>query len=134
MTRHPTAGRMALAIALFTVVRLASANSNATGLPTYPHEDGQSRMDPNYRSYPTGQHCIHYAASSQDPLKSVIDWYHRQLPSAKEEDVNKNSLYGSYFKLDGVRLLIGNDFINIYRMRNRDSTSIEIYKCKDAAH
>jgi hypothetical protein len=56
------------------------------------------------------------------------------MPAAKADDVNKDSLYGSYFKLDGIKLLLGNDIVNIYRMENQKTTSIEIFKCKDAPH
>jgi hypothetical protein len=44
--------------------------------------------------------------------------------------VNKDSLYCG-FKLDGIKLLLGNDFVDIYRMANQKTTSIEIFKCKD---
>jgi hypothetical protein len=47
----------------------------------------------------------------------------------KEGDVNKNSLYGSYFKLTGHRLTRGDDFLTVYRTANGESTSIELFKC-----
>jgi len=40
------------------------------------------------------------------------------LSSAKIEDVNIDSLYGSCLKLDGIKLLVGNDIVNVYRMTN----------------
>jgi len=30
-------------------------------------------------------------------------------------------------------MLLGNDIVNIYRMANDKTTSIEVFKCKDAA-
>ena len=104
---------------------------NATGLPTYPHDSGGS-MDSVYRSIPNGQHCIHYAGSTADALAAVEDWYRKALPGAQEDDVNKNSLYGGYFKLDGIKLVAGNNFVNIYRTAQATRTSIEIFKCNDA--
>ena len=87
--------------------------------------------------------CTHYASSSKDALGTVIDWYKKALPNAKLEDVNKDSLYGNYFKLDGVKLLVGNDIVNVYRtpdmhlpyLKKEDlnRTSIEIFKCNDAS-
>lgn len=113
--------------------RAADGQANVTGLPTYPHAaDGQ--MDAIVRSIPNGQHCIHYSGNSTDALATVEDWYKKALPAAKIEDVNKNSLYGHYFKLDGIKLLVGNDIVNVYRMGDSKQTSIEIFKCKDAAH
>jgi hypothetical protein len=108
-----------------------AADSNATGLPTYPHGSG-GKMDATYRSLPNGQHCIQYAADTTDALADVEAWYKKQLPDATVADINKNSLYGS-FKLDGIKLLVGNNIVNVYRMANQKTTSIEIFKCKDAA-
>ena len=122
------AGLFAIA---FTLPGFA-ADSNTTGLPTYPHDSG-GKMDATYRSIPNGQHCIQYQADTPDALADVETWYKKQLPSARADDINKDSLYGA-FKLNGVKLLLGNDFVNIYRMANQETTSIEIFKCKDAPH
>jgi hypothetical protein len=114
-----------------TLAEGAQTAKNATGLPTYPRDSG-GIMDSEYRSVPTGQHCIHYAGSTPDTLVVVEDWYKQALPNARTEDVNKNSIYGGYFKLDGIKLVIGNDFLTIYRTANATTTSIEIFKCNDA--
>jgi threonine synthase len=116
---------------VFTLPSLA-AQPNITGIPTYPH-DTRGTMDAVFRSVPNGQHCMHYAGDTPDALADVEDWYKKQMPGARTEDINKNSLYGS-FKLDGIKLLLGNDIVNIYRMAGQKTTSIEIFKCKDAAH
>jgi hypothetical protein len=109
----------------------ADGQKNITGLPGYPNDDGGT-MDSVSRSIPNGQHCIHYSGSTQDALDKVEDWYKKALPNARTDDVNKDSLYGSYFKLDGIKLLVGNDIVNIYRMANSKKTTIEIFKCSDA--
>ena len=111
----------------------AESQKNTTGLPTYPHDTGGT-MDAVSRSIPNGQHCIHYSSSTPDALAAVEEWYKKALPGAKTDDVNKDSLYGSYFKLDGIKLLVGSDIVNVYRMANSDHTTIEIFKCSDAAH
>ena len=90
-------------------------------------------MDAVVRSIPNGQHCTHYSSTTPDTLATVIDWYKKALPAATVEDVNKDSLYGSYFKLDGVKLLAGHDIVNVYRMGQDSATNIEIFKCNDAA-
>jgi len=122
----------------------AGSDSNTTGLPTYPR-DSDRRMDGVVRSLPNGQHCVHYSSHTSDALAVVIDWYRKALPAAKVEDVNKDSLYGSYFKMDGVKLLVGNDIVNLYRIASTsiggilgakaktDMTTIELFKCQDAA-
>ena len=110
----------------------ADGHQNTTGLPTYP-KSGSQQMDAVYRSIPNGQHCIHFSSSTPDALAAVEDWYKKAMPNAKIEDVNINSLYGSYFKLDGIKLLVGTDMVNVYRMANDKQTSVEIFKCRDAA-
>ena len=121
----------ALCGALAGAGHAADSQTNVTGLPTYPHDAG-GQMDAIVRSIPNGQHCIHYSSNSTDALATVEDWYKKSLPNAKIEDINKSSLYGSYFKLDGIKLLVGNDIVNVYRMGDSKQTSIEIFKCKDA--
>src|ERR1700722_9919572 len=114
--RIVTASVTALAVCcqLTSVAESAETGKNATGLPTYPYDSGGT-MDSAYRSIPNGQHCIHYAGSTSDALAVVEDWYKKALPNAQSDDVNKNSLYGGYFKLDGIKLVMGNDFLTIYR-------------------
>ena len=56
-------------------------------------------------------------------------WYRKAFPGAVESDVNEQSLYGSYFKLTGIRLARDTDFLTVYRMPGGTSTSIELFKC-----
>lgn len=51
------------------------------------------------------------------------DWYKKQLPNAKTDDINHNSLYSADFKLNGIKLLSGYDLINIYADTDRNKTS-----------
>lgn len=148
MPSFPTRARAAhsvlfmLAVCCVCAAGAAEPHKNTTGLPTYPHDKGGS-MDAVSRSLPNGQNCIHYASTTTDPLQRVIDWYKKALPGAKVEDVNKDSLYGNYFKLDGVKLLVGNDIVNVYRTTggfnlpyakkdDAQKTSIELFKCSNA--
>lgn len=131
-TLGSTAAIAAAVAGMVLATAALAADANATGLPTYPHATGGS-MDATYRSIPSGQHCIHYTTDTPDPLADVEAWYRKQLPDAKTDDVNKDSLYGSAFRLDGIKLLSGNDIVNIYRMSGQKTTSIEMFKCRDAA-
>ncbi len=119
-------------IGLIATAGAASEQKNATGLPTYPH-DADGIMDSTFRSLPNGQHCVSYMSNTVDSLSTVEDWYKRQLPNAKIDDINHNSMFGSYFKLSGIKLLSGNDLVNIYADTDRNKTTIELYKCRDAA-
>jgi hypothetical protein len=109
----------------------ADIDPNTTGLPTYPHLR-RGLMDPVPR-YTLGRQCTHYAAESGDPLELIEAWYRKALPGAIETNVNENSIYGSYFKLTGIRLSQGNDFLTVYRTPNGVATSIELFKCQAAS-
>ena len=108
-------------------VAAASLAINTTGLPTYPHVK-RAVMDAVPRNT-LGRQCTHYAADTPDALEVVEDWYRKAYPGAVETDVNQESIYGSYFKLTGIRLSRDNDFLTVYRMPEGSSTSIELFKC-----
>jgi hypothetical protein len=40
---------------------------------------------------------------------------------------------GTAFTTPPIRLLVGNDIVSIYRMADSKETTIEIFKCGDAA-
>jgi len=121
-------GRILIVLAFVSSsVASAAIDRNTTGLPSYPHVT-HAIMDPVPRDT-LGRKCIHYAADSEDRLEAVEEWYRHALPQAIETDVNRNSLYGEAFKLTGIRLTVGNDFITLYRTENGRTTSIELFKC-----
>lgn len=132
MYASKTAVLAALLIGFIATAWAAGGQQNATGLPTYPHDAG-GIMDATFRSLPNGQHCISYQSNTVDALDVVEAWYKKQLPNAKIDDINHNSMFGSYFKLNGIKLLSGNDLVNIYADTDRKQTTIELYKCRDAA-
>jgi hypothetical protein len=125
-----TVGAVVL-VGFIATAATAGEQQNSTGLPTYPHANGI--MDATFRSLPNGQHCISYMSSTGDSLNAVEEWYKKLLPNAKIDDINHNSMFGSYFKLNGIKLLSGNDLVNVYADTDRNKTTIELYKCRDAA-
>jgi hypothetical protein len=128
--RAPVA--IALCLGLLPALGVAAdIDPNTTGLPTYPHVR-RAVMDVVARNT-LGRQCTHYAAESGDSLEKVEAWYRNALPGAVESDVNENSIYGSYFKLSGIRLTRGNDFLTVYTIPSGASTSIELFKCQTAA-
>ena len=110
--------------------RAADIEANTTGLPTYPRLR-HAVMDPVLRST-LGRQCTHFVAESGDPLEVVEAWYRKALPAAVETDVNADPIYGRYFKLTGIRLTQGSDFLTVYRAANGRLTSIELFKCSTA--
>jgi hypothetical protein len=131
MSRLPNRLLSAASMAIVLTLPAYAGQPNTTGLPSYPHDAGGT-MDAVFRSIPTGQSCTHYSTNTPDALAVVEAWYKKQLPSAKILDVNDGAIYGRFFKLDGIRLLVGNDFLTVYRMASQKDTSIEMFKCKNA--
>jgi hypothetical protein len=132
-TNVPTiVGAIALCLILLPVRSAAvDVDQNTTGLPTYPHLR-RAIMDAVSRNT-LGHQCTHFAADSADPLEAVEAWYRKALPGAVESDVNQDSIYGSYFKLTGIKLTKGSDFLTVYRTDSGTSTSIELFKCREAS-
>lgn len=129
--RNVAAAALAILLPLVSARLFAADDRNMTGLPTYPHIS-RAIMDPVPRDT-VGSKCVHYTADSPDPLESVEAWYRHALPGAVESDVNQNSLYGDFFKLNGIRLTRGADFVTVYRTANGRLTSIELFKCAGRA-
>jgi hypothetical protein len=67
------------------------------------------------------------------PMSSRAAWYRKAVPGAVESDVNQDSIYGSYFKLTGIKLTKGSDFLTVYRIADGTSASIELFKCQEAS-
>lgn len=132
-TRVPTiVGALALYLIVLPVRGpAADGDQNTTGLPTYPHLR-RAIMDAVSRNT-LGHQCTHFAADSGDPLEMVEAWYRKALPGAVESDVNQDSIYGGYFKLTGIKLTKGSDFLTVYRTDSSTSTSIELFKCREAS-
>jgi hypothetical protein len=124
--RIMTAAVAAVLLSIVSWTLPAADDRNTTGLPTYPHI-GHAIMDPVPRDT-LGSKCIHYVADSEDPLDRVAAWYRHAMPGATESDVNQNSIYVG-FKLSGIRLTLGADFVTVYRTANGKTTSIELFKC-----
>jgi hypothetical protein len=125
-------GALALCCTVFSIrSSAADAEQNTTGLPTYPHLR-RAIMDAVSRET-LGHQCTHFTADSGDPLEMVEAWYRKALPGAVESDVNHESIYGSYFKLTGIRLTKGSDFLTVYRTADGTSTSIELFRCREAS-
>ena len=127
--RRMVAGVVAFVLLPSGPTALAARDRNATGLPTYPHLTN-AVMDPVPRDT-LGHKCIHYAATSPDRLETVEAWYRQALAGATESDINKDSMYGDYFKLVGIRLTRGADLVTVYREENGRTTSVELFKCAE---
>jgi hypothetical protein len=126
-------GRTHLIIALAASLGAAPALAvetviNPTGLPTYPNLN-HAKMDSVARTDKLGHWCNRFAADTSDALDVVEAWYRKALVSASETDLNNDETYKNYFKLTGVKLAVGIDYVTVFRTADQSRTSIELFRC-----
>lgn len=104
-----------------------AVTSNLTGLPTYPHLD-KAAMDDTWRTESLGRWCAKFTGVTSDSLESVEDWYRRTLHRASEIDLTRDERFKGYPALSGIKLVLGVDYVALYRMPNQPTT-IELHLC-----
>jgi hypothetical protein len=101
---------------------------NLTGLPAYPNLN-RAKMDAVAKTDTLGRWCTRFAGETFDRLDVVEAWYRKALVSASETDLNNDENYKNYFKLSGIKLALGIDYVTVYRTANQSTTSIELFRC-----
>jgi hypothetical protein len=119
----------AAAVAYFSALPTASpaVTYNLTGLPTYPHLD-TAAMDGAWHTESIGRWCAKFTGVTSDSLDAVEDWYRRTLRRASETDLTRDERFNSYSTLSGIKLVLGVDYVALYRMPNQP-TIIELHRC-----
>ncbi len=123
MTSFPAAALLGLA-----AFGLAAEVHNFTGLPAYPNLS-TAKMDTVSRTDKLGRWCSRFAGGTFDSLDAVEAWYRKTLIGASETDLNNDERYASVPGLVGIKLVVGIDYVAIYRAVNQSATSIELFKC-----
>lgn len=125
---------LALALAVGTMHSWVATSArsaevqNLTGLPTYPTLSS-AFMDPLRRTDTLGRWCAHFSAITRDPVERVETWYRQLMVGAGETDLRHDPAYGFDPGLDGIKLVIGVDWVAVYRVFNQTTTSIDLYRC-----
>jgi hypothetical protein len=101
---------------------------NLTGLPSYPHLK-DAFMDPVWRTDTLGRWCAHFNATTDDSVLSVETWYRGILAGASETDLSHDPEYGLNANIDGIKLVVGVDWVAVYRYPPHPLTSIDLYRC-----
>jgi hypothetical protein len=101
---------------------------NLTGLPAYPNLSG-AKMDEAWKTDTMGRWCARFAGSSFDRLEVVEAWYRKALVGASETDLKNDPMYAGPLNLSGIKLALGVDSVTVFRMADRSSTSIELFRC-----
>ncbi len=113
---------------LGAVLAAAAEVTNITGLPAYPNLQS-AKMDERTRTVRLGRQCAHFTATTFDPLLVVETWYRKNLAGASETDLVDDENYSNPSKVIGIKLVVGIDYVTIYRVPNQSLTAIELYRC-----
>lgn len=101
---------------------------NLTGLPAYPNLTA-AVMDEVFRTDKLGHWCMRFWADTPDSLAAVEAWYRRKLIGSSEIDLARDKTYNSFAGLAGVKIVLGIDYVVVYKTNSQAPTSIDLYRC-----
>ena len=101
---------------------------NLTGLPAYPNLTA-AVMDEVFRTDKLGRWCMRFWADTSDSLAAVEAWYRKKLLGSSEIDLSRDKTYSSFSGLTGVKIVLGIDYVVVYKTNSQAPTSIDLYRC-----
>jgi hypothetical protein len=101
---------------------------NLTGLPAYPNLS-TAVMDSVYRTDTLGHWCMRFWAATSDPLSVVESWYKKSMLGLTEVDLSRDKTYKNYPNVFGVKLVLGINYVVVYKTAADAPTSIDLYRC-----
>jgi hypothetical protein len=114
---------------LLTALPARSAETrNLTGLPAYPNLNS-AVMDGVFRTDTLGHWCMRFWAATSDPLLVVESWYKKALRGSSEIDLSHDKDYKKFAGVFGVKLVLGIDYVVVYKTAGEAPTSIDLYRC-----
>ena len=123
------AGLLAMAqLTLQGVPTHGADTRNLTGLPAYP-KLSSAVMDRVFRTDTLGHWCMRFWALTADPLPVVESWYKKALAGLSEVDLSHDNTYKNIPGLFGVKLVLGIDYVVVYKTTSDAPTSIDLYRC-----
>jgi hypothetical protein len=101
---------------------------NMTGLPAYPNLSS-AVMDGTFKTDTLGHWCMRFWADTSDSLTTVEAWYRKALLGSSEIDLSHDKNYKNYSGLVGVKIVLGIDYVVVYKTSSQAPTSIDLYRC-----
>lgn len=123
-----------LAVSLLAVQLLAAPAAiaadtrNLTGLPAYPNLSS-AVMDSVFRTDTLGHWCMRFWAATTDSLPVVESWYKKAMLGSSEIDLSHDKIYKIYPGVIGVKIVLGIDYVVLYKTSRQAPTSIDLYRC-----
>jgi hypothetical protein len=121
-------GAMLLATQLLASHALSRDTDNLTGLPAYPNLSN-AVMDGTFKTDALGHWCMRFWADTADSLTSVEAWYRKALIGSSEIDLTHDKTYKNYREIVGVKIVLGIDYVVVYKTSSQSATSIDLYRC-----
>jgi len=112
----------------FAPPALSGDTSNLTGLPAYPNLT-RAVMDGTFKTDTLGHWCMRFWADSADSLATVEAWYRKALIGSSEIDLTHDKTYKNYSGVVGVKIVLGIDYVVVYKTSSQAPTSIDLYRC-----
>jgi hypothetical protein len=107
---------------------IAADTRNLTGLPAYPNLSS-AVMDGTLKTDTLGHWCMRFWSDTPDSLSTVEAWYRKTLIGSSEIDLTHDKNYKNYAGLVGVKIVLGIDYVVVYKTSSQASTSIDLYRC-----
>jgi hypothetical protein len=119
---------MAIQVLVFAPHALSADTRNLTGLPAYPNLSS-AVMGGTFKTDTLGHWCMRFWADTADSLPTVEAWYRRALIGASEIDLTHDKTYKNYSGLVGVKIVLGLDYVVVYKASGQAPTTIDLYRC-----
>jgi hypothetical protein len=116
---------------VFAPRAIAADTRNLTGLPAYPNLSS-AVMDGTFKTDTLGHWCMRFWSDTSDSLSSVEAWYRKTLIGSSEIDLTHDKNYKNYAGLVGVKIVLGLDYVVVYKTSSQAATSIDLYRCSPA--
>jgi hypothetical protein len=133
---RPAYGKLVAALCAAQLLALApraiaADTRNFTGLPAYPNLSS-AVMDGTFKTDTLGHWCMRFWSDTSDSLSSVEAWYRKTLIGSSEIDLTHDKNYKNYAGLVGVKIVVGIDYVVVYKTSSQAATSIDLYRCSPA--
>jgi hypothetical protein len=119
---------MAAQMLLFAPHAFSADIRNLTGLPAYPNLSS-AVMDGTFKTDTLGHWCMRFWADTSDSITTVEAWYRKTMLGSSEIDLTHDKTYKNYSGLVGVKIVLGIDYVVVYKTSGQAPTSIDLYRC-----
>jgi hypothetical protein len=97
-------------------------------LPAYPNLSS-AVMDGTFKTDTLGHWCMRFWADTSDSITTVEAWYRKTMLGSSEIDLTHDKTYKNYSGLVGVKIVLGIDYVVVYKTSGQAPTSIDLYRC-----